>query len=545
MSLQVRPTSEEEDNDLKPVRPPTLLTTDTSLTSTSYLDIPQPRVSLRRSTSPSKTDPTLQPKHADHTRLRLPQYSTLSDAVTLLLQSSNVLILTGAGISTSANIPDFRSPDTGIFSRLQAKGIYKDPEELFHISGFLNDPTEFYETFAELLPATTVTPTPTHAFIRLLQDKGKLLRNYTQNIDQLEREVGIAREKVVNCHGTIAPGVCLTCHHELKSEKFFAAIRRAAKVGAPQCGRCDQKFKERREEMRERARRKRDRKGLGGKSKDVTSKNRKRKRGGDDDAGYGSSDLDDDTESKDPYAALGTAHIGVYRPSITFYGEQVPERIVSCLEEDQPKADLLVVIGTSLKVTPVSNLCADLPADVPQIHISKDACRLAGVTPDVELLGPCDVVMRELVRRAGWGQEFDRLVAKQVGGDGNCNGAVGGYASERKIGASETKVKVELMEGGEDNRWLVSEVKDKKVVNGETKTASGITGNSNGNEVAGCVSFGTSGHDGEDTSREKTKPGKIPLRPTGAVVRQDGDNDDHHKINGRALTDGSKIEPGH
>ena len=216
------------------------------------------------------------------------------------------------------------------------------------------------------------------------------------------------------------------------------------------------------------------------------------------------------------------------------------------MDEDRPKADLLVVIGTSLKVTPVSNLLSDLPAYVPQIFISKDACRLGGVTPDVELIGLCDVIVKELVRKAGWEKEFERLLATQGAGDGNGNGAVGASTTGRTMAVGETSVSVEMMEGGEDNRWLVTEIKEKqrKIENGTAKGSNGINGNDNGG-AAGCVSFGTSSHDSEDTSREKTKPGKIPLRPTGAVVRQDGNNDDHHKINGRALTDGSKIEPGH
>ena len=41
-----------------------------------------------------------------------------------------------------------------------------------------------------------------------------------------------------------------------------------------------------------------------------------------------------------------------------------------------------------------------IPADVPQIYISKTAC--TGGWPDIELLGQCDVVVAELARRVGW-----------------------------------------------------------------------------------------------------------------------------------------------
>ena len=529
--------SEEGDNDVRPVRLPTNITTDMAMTSTSSLAVPRPRVLSRRSRSgtPSSNSSST-PKHALHTRLRLPQYSTLTHAVTLLLQSSNILVLTGAGISTSAGIPDFRSAETGIFSGPQSD--CQDPEDLFHIDTFLDDPKKFYMTFQKLLPPSTVTPTPTHAFIRLLQDKGKLLRNYTQNIDQLEREAGIAARKVFNCHGTITPGYCITCEYVLSNErKFLAAIRKAENVGAPQCPACDEKFRKRWDEMEERARQRPERDRDGKRRKRVKSESRKRKRGGDD-AGYGSDDLDNDETVA--HAQLGTEHIGILRPSITFYGEPVPAKIDSRLDDDRDKADLLLVIGTSLKVTPVSNVCADLPANVPQIFISNEACRLRGVTPDVELLGLCDVVVAELARRAGWGKEFETLVTTQRGGfdDGKDNGAVGHSATGGKIG--DTKVKVEMMYDGADNRWRVTEVKDKEITNDTTGRSNGI--HVNGND--GAVHLEKHGHDDQNPVERTPKPGKIPLRPTSVGGRTNGNNGDQHKSNGRVFTNGLKVRAG-
>lgn len=40
-------------------------------------------------------------------------------------------------------------------------------------------------------------PTTSHYFVRLLEQKGKLLRVYTQNIDTLERVAGISEENIV------------------------------------------------------------------------------------------------------------------------------------------------------------------------------------------------------------------------------------------------------------------------------------------------------------------------------------------------------------
>ena len=52
----------------------------------------------------------------------------------------------------------------------------------------------------ELFPGTFV-PTPAHFFIKLLHDKGLLLRCFTQNIDSLEHQAGLPKEAIVAAHG--------------------------------------------------------------------------------------------------------------------------------------------------------------------------------------------------------------------------------------------------------------------------------------------------------------------------------------------------------
>ena len=135
----------------------------------------------------------------------LAQYSTPQDVVDLLRSSTNAIVLTGAGISTNCGIPDFRSPQ-GIYARLQASGLYpelNDPQEMFDMDIFKENPEIFYSFAKELYPTMDVKRTSrAHRWIRRLEREGKLLRNYTQNIDTLEQTAGI--KKVLHAHGRLS-----------------------------------------------------------------------------------------------------------------------------------------------------------------------------------------------------------------------------------------------------------------------------------------------------------------------------------------------------
>jgi hypothetical protein len=61
----------------------------------------------------------------------------------------------------------------------------------------------FYTLAQELYPGK-YRPTITHSFIRLLYEKGLLLKLFTQNIDCLEREAGVPEEYIVEAHGSFA-----------------------------------------------------------------------------------------------------------------------------------------------------------------------------------------------------------------------------------------------------------------------------------------------------------------------------------------------------
>lgn len=99
----------------------------------------------------------------------------------------NIIVLAGAGISTSSGIPDFRS-QSGLYSMLDTYGAGVDlqnPTLIFSINYFKQNPIPFYTLSKNLFYNREIPfqPTPCHHFLRLLQDKGFLRRIYTQNID--------------------------------------------------------------------------------------------------------------------------------------------------------------------------------------------------------------------------------------------------------------------------------------------------------------------------------------------------------------------------
>ncbi|XP_017767390.1 PREDICTED: NAD-dependent protein deacetylase sirtuin-2 isoform X2 [Eufriesea mexicana] len=124
-------------------------------------------------------------------------------------ENCKIITMAGAGISTSAGIPDFRSPSSGLYHNL-GKYNLSHPQVIFELDFFMKNPEPFFMLARELLPEG-FKPTPCHYFIRLLWEKGLLLRHYTQNIDTLERMAGLPPEKLVEAHGTFHTGKCLKC----------------------------------------------------------------------------------------------------------------------------------------------------------------------------------------------------------------------------------------------------------------------------------------------------------------------------------------------
>ncbi|CAO3689887.1 unnamed protein product [Rhizopus microsporus] len=254
------------------------------------------------------------------------------------------MIVTGAGVSVSCGIPDFRS-ETGIYSRLQEYEL-DDPQQMFDIEYFRETPEIFYSFAKELYPAN-YEPSPSHLFVKLVEDKGKLLRNYTQNIDTLEHKADIKR--VVNCHGSFATASCVTCGYKVDGKEIESYIMAQQVPPCPKCG-----------------------------VKEGTNEEEERPRG-----------------------------VSIMKPDITFFGERLPSEFDNLLALDTQHVDLLIVMGSSLKVSPVSEIMQQIPHSVPQILINRTP--ITHMTFDIQLLGDCDIIVPEICRRLNWELKHHKL----------------------------------------------------------------------------------------------------------------------------------------
>lgn len=196
--------------------------------------------------------------------------------------------------------------------------------DLFDAMVFRDDvSTRIFYTFMAELRASILQaePTATHRFIKLIQDRGRLVRNYTQNIDGLEARTGldvatddVRQNQVLQLHGDLHTLKCSVCAY---STAFSAAHLAQLRDGdAPACPQC--------------------------------------------------------TELANVRAVVGkrgaTQRVGVMRPNIVMYGEPHPcgEFIGKATRRDiaQGRPDLLLVMGTSLRVSGIKRLVKDIAGAV-------------------------------------------------------------------------------------------------------------------------------------------------------------------------------------
>mmetsp|Transcript_2673 Transcript_2673/g.6081 ORF Transcript_2673/g.6081 Transcript_2673/m.6081 type:complete len:416 (-) Transcript_2673:155-1402(-) len=137
-------------------------------------------------------------------------------------KAKKIIVMVGAGLSTAAGIPDFRTPGTGLYDNLKKYDLPR-PEAIFSIDYFQERPGAFYELAKEMWPGN-FAPTKAHYFIRLLEEKGLLLRCFSQNIDSLEELAGVSGDRVVAAHGNFSSARGVQTKQVVPIEEVKAAV---------------------------------------------------------------------------------------------------------------------------------------------------------------------------------------------------------------------------------------------------------------------------------------------------------------------------------
>lgn len=123
----------------------------------------------------------------------------------LVDQSQAIACFTGAGISTESGIPDFRSPDTGLWNKIK-------PIQFQDFIGSEDVRKEAWSRkFSGAMNIEQAQPNAGHRALAKLIDANKCIGIITQNIDNLHQNSGVSSDHVVELHGNGSYASCLSC----------------------------------------------------------------------------------------------------------------------------------------------------------------------------------------------------------------------------------------------------------------------------------------------------------------------------------------------
>jgi len=129
----------------------------------------------------------------------------------MISAARDVVVFTGAGMSTESGVPDFRSPG-GVWSRMK-------PIPFQDFIGREESRREAWtRAFSGAAGWTGATPNPGHHAVSALVARGKVGLVITQNVDNLHQDAGTPADRIVELHGNASYASCLACglRHELE-----------------------------------------------------------------------------------------------------------------------------------------------------------------------------------------------------------------------------------------------------------------------------------------------------------------------------------------
>ena len=160
--------------------------------------------------------------------------SVISRAAEALAGSQQIMVFTGAGVSTESGIPDFRGPN-GLWTKL-------DPED-FHIDRYMSSRRVRVMRWGLHLQGalwgsgSQVKPNAAHLAIVDLWKAGRLTGCVTQNIDGLHHEAGLPDDLVSELHGNVRKTRCMSCPAQWPTAEVLKWVETGMEdPRCPQCG---------------------------------------------------------------------------------------------------------------------------------------------------------------------------------------------------------------------------------------------------------------------------------------------------------------------
>jgi NAD-dependent deacetylase len=137
-------------------------------------------------------------------------------AAELVRESHYMVALTGAGHSTASGIPDFRSPQSGLWEKA-------DPMLVASVWSFRLKPETFYHWIRPLVRTMLdARPNPAHFALAELERRGILKAVITQNIDDLHQRAG--SQRVLELHGHMREATCVRCYKVVPVEPLIQPL---------------------------------------------------------------------------------------------------------------------------------------------------------------------------------------------------------------------------------------------------------------------------------------------------------------------------------
>lgn len=155
---------------------------------------------------------------------------TIAQFRELVDRARNMVVLTGAGISTESGVPDFRSPG-GLWEQFR---IVEYGEYIASEDARIED---WHRRFYMKDQIGAVEPNIGHVRIADWLTAGKCVSLVTQNVDGLHQRAGAPPERVIEIHGNATTASCIDCglHHDMDTcRRLFEDTGKSPKCQA--CG---------------------------------------------------------------------------------------------------------------------------------------------------------------------------------------------------------------------------------------------------------------------------------------------------------------------